>query len=30
MPRYWVIAPFWATDPDWDAVWQFDLEQEII
>lgn len=30
MPRYWVIAPFDARDPDWDAVWQFDLDTGVI
>jgi restriction system protein len=31
MPRYWVIAPYHATEPDaWDRVWKFDLENGII
>ncbi len=31
MPRYWVIAPFHATDPNaWNEVWNYDLEHGLI
>src|SRR5262245_32459377 len=31
MPRYWVIAPYHADEPDaWEKVWKFDLENDII
>jgi restriction system protein len=31
MPRYWVIAPYHADEPDaWTKVWKFDLENGII
>jgi hypothetical protein len=31
MPRYWVIAPYHADDPEgWEQVWDFDLKNGII
>lgn len=31
MPRYWVIAPYHADQPEaWEKVWQFDLEHGLI
>lgn len=31
MPRYWVIAPYHADEPDaWERVWKFDVENGMI